>query len=200
MSLLLPAAVVLGILVGHFLFPSAWIPQLDTVTMLSLYLLLVGVGINLVADSNTFTLLRKIRPLALLIIPLSALGSILGGAVAAPLIGETSQLGAAIGAGFGWYSLSSVLLAELISSQVGALAFLTNTFREIFSVLLMPPLIKLCGLAGITLGGATTMDTTLPLISKSGSQETIFVALLHGLILSALVPILVPLLAGLIPS
>lgn len=195
MSLLLPAAVAVGILVGRYAFPEIWLEPLQSITMGFLYLLLVGIGINLAADSDVWILLRKIRPLALLVIPLSALGSILGAALVMFLLDGSFWLGASIGAGFGWYSLSSVLLAGELGATVGTLAFLTNTLRELLAMLLIPAATKRFGVAGVTLGGATTMDTTLALISQAGDQQLTFIALLHGISLSSLVPLLVPLLA-----
>ena len=198
MSIVLPLCVVAGMLVGTFILPAEWLPELSSVTLASLYVLLVGIGINLVSDSNTLDVLRSIRPVALLIIPFSALGSILGGAVTWMLGGGDPYIGASIGAGFGWYSLSSVLLTEILGNQIGALAFLANTLREIIAVVAMPPLIKRFGAAGIAPGGATTMDTTLPLVSRVANRETVLIALIHGLVLSSLVPILVPMIANLV--
>jgi len=55
-------------------------------------------------------------------------------------------------------------------------------------------LVKYLGrLISIAPGGATTMDVTLPLIKKTAGDEMVLPALINGIVLSALVPILVPL-------
>lgn len=74
----------------------------------------------------------------------------------------------AVGAGFGWYSLSGVLIAATHSVELGATAFLANVARELMAFLLIPLLVSRVGkLAAIAPGGATTMDSTLP--SSPGS-------------------------------
>ena len=190
-----PVAVIAGILAGRFFMPESWLEPLQHLTMIALYLLLFGIGVNLFADSDIGDLLRSIKPRALWVVPLSAAGSIIGCAVAMLFIGDSPWLGAAIGAGFGWYSLSGVILAGELGALAGALAFLSNVLRELLALMLLPLAIKRCGLAGITIGGATTMDTTLALIGKSGDQMITLSALVHGMALSSLVPVLVPLLA-----
>ncbi|MFZ5648571.1 MAG: lysine exporter LysO family protein [Bacillota bacterium] len=104
----------------------------------------------------------------------------------------------AVGAGFGWYSLSGVILSQIYSVEAGALAFLTNVMREIIAFVLIPVLAARIGsLAAVAPGGATTMDTTLPLIARSTDADTTVIAFVNGATLSAMVPVLVPLLIGL---
>lgn len=105
---------------------------------------------------------------------------------------------AAIGAGFGWYSLSGGLLAKIYSVETGALAFLTNVSRELITFVVTPILAAKAGrMAAVAPGGATTMDTTLPLIARVTDPETALVALVNGTVLSSLVPVLVPLFISL---
>ncbi|WP_366922734.1 lysine exporter LysO family protein [Metallumcola ferriviriculae] len=195
MTLLVLAAVIGGIVSGVFLPPSS-VGLLDNLTTVALTILLVGIGIDL--GQNKDTILKDLKKLGwhILYIPiLVALGSILGTAVSGVIIGIPLNEAAAIGAGFGWYSLSGVLLAKLHSVETGALAFLTNVSREVIALLLIPLIANRFGfLTSIAPGGATTMDTTLPLIAKSTDRNTAVIAFVNGLVLSALVPILVPLL------
>ena len=51
--------------------------------------------------------------------------------------------------------------------------------------------------AAIAPAGVTSMDTTLLIISESTDNETAIISFSNGLILSTLVPILVPLIYGL---
>ena len=199
MSILLPSTVVLGIIIGATIMPASILPMLQPLIMIFLYLLLCCIGINLTAEANIFKLIKEIHPLALILIPLSACGSIAGAAFITGFGGDSPWLGAAIGAGFGWYSLAGVLLSESLGPASGALAFLTNTFRELLALAFLPLAIKHLGQAGFVLGGATTMDTTLAIISKAGGSEMTCIALLHGIMLSTLVPILVPILATFVP-
>ena len=130
---------------------------------------------------------------------LIALGSILGAVIGGQMLNLPFNEASAVGAGFGWYSLSGVIISKIYSSDLGALAFLTNVFRELMAIILIPLLAKLGNkILVIAPGGATTMDTTLPLITRSVKQKEIAViAFISGAVLSSLVPVLVPLLINL---
>jgi uncharacterized membrane protein YbjE (DUF340 family) len=98
----------------------------------------------------------------------------------------------AVGAGFGYYSLSSIFISELHSQTLGVIALVSNILREIFTLLFVPLLVKYFGkLAGIASGGATSMDTTLPVISKYSGKEYAVISLFSGIVLTILVPFLV---------
>lgn len=193
-SLLLLLCFVAGLLGSAAgLFPAAFHhPDLATYTLF-LLLFLVGVGIG--GNSRTWQLLRRAN-VRLLLVPLSIVaGTLLGTGVASFLLPTVSGREAlAVGAGFGYYSLSSILITELHGQQLGVVALLANILREILTLLLTPLLARFCGrLAPIASGGATTMDTTLPIISRFLSQEYALVAVFSGVILTVLVPLLVTL-------
>ena len=98
----------------------------------------------------------------------------------------------AVGAGFGYYSLSSVFITQLHSHSLGVVALLSNIFREVATLLATPILVSYFGnLAGIASGGATAMDTTLPIISKYSGKEYAIIAVFSGIVLTILVPFLV---------
>ena len=198
MSILLLGAVALGIVAGRFV-PATLLSQLDLdkAAYWMLLSVLLGVGMELGHSTSIWEKLKRLPRISLLLPLTSGLGAILGGAVAAWPLGLGVFAGMAVGAGFGWYSLSSVLLAELGGPEIAALAFLTNVFREILAIVFMPVLFRAgLGIAALTPGGATTMDTTLAIVAKCADEETTVLAFFHGVTLSMLVPILVPLLAG----
>ena len=195
MSRTILLTVVMAAIIGYFTIQESWIIPLERASLGFLYLLLVGVGFDLASTPNSLSLTRGLTPLALLGIPLSALGSIGGAALVMALLGGKVSLGAAIGAGFGWYSLASVILAGEVGATAAALAFLCNIIRELIAFLLMPLATRRYGIAGVALGGATTMDTTLKIVSAVGDHQLTIFALVHGMTLSAAVPLLVPLLA-----
>jgi uncharacterized membrane protein YbjE (DUF340 family) len=66
--------------------------------------------------------------------------------------------------------------------------------REIITLLAAPLFAIYFGkIAPISSGGATSMDTTLPIISKVSGKEYAMVSLFHGIVLTILVPFLVTL-------
>jgi uncharacterized membrane protein YbjE (DUF340 family) len=93
--------------------------------------------------------------------------------------------------GMGWYTLAGPLITASLGTMAGAVAFFSNFIRELFTFLAYPVFASRLGKRNaITLGGATTMDTTLTIVSAVGGRETAAVSFLHGLIISLLVPFL----------
>jgi len=78
------------------------------------------------------------------------------------------------------------------------MALLSNIFREMLSIIIMPLVVRYCGkIAAVAPGGATTMDTTLPVVVKYAGSEMSVISFVSGLTLSLLVVVLVPFFAGL---
>jgi len=197
MTTMLIGATLVGMVAGRFLLPATYIPTLSQYAFWLLLILLFGIGVDLGRADSLGERLRKLGPTALLLPFASALGTLVGAGGAALILGVSLPLGLGIGAGFGWYSLSSVLLAELAGPEIAAIAFLANVLRELIAIPLMPWLFhKGLNLAGITPGGATTMDVTLAVISRVTDQETTIAAFYHGVVLSILSPFLVTLFGG----
>jgi len=189
-------SLVIGILAGYAgLLPAGVQANFDFLINCALCLLLWGIGLEIGGNRQ---LLRQVGAMGFRIILLPLVvagGSIAGTLLVGSLLGMPPGDSAALGAGFGWYSLSGVLLAKLHSVELGALAFLTNVSREALSIILIPVVARYAGrYAAVAPGGATTMDVTLPLIVKFVGPDMALVAFFHGLVLSALVPVLVPLL------
>lgn len=185
----------LGVLFGSLLLSPEMAANMDTLMSYALILLLVSVGIEVGTNKIVF---RKIREyhVKILVIPFGvAVGSIAGGVLLGILLGDAPNVSAAIASGLGFYSVSAVILRELGGSNLGTLAFMTNVFRELLAFLLIPLIAKYLGYyTAIAPSGATAMDTTLPAIAKSTDHETALMAVITGVVLTALVPILVPIL------
>lgn len=185
----------LGVLFGSLLLSPEMAASMDTLMSYALILLLVSVGIEVGTNKIVF---RKIREyhVKILVIPFGvAVGSIAGGVLLGILLGDAPNVSAAIASGLGFYSVSAVILRELGGSNLGTLAFMTNVFRELLAFLLIPLIAKYLGYyTAIAPSGATAMDTTLPAIAKSTDHETALMAVITGVVLTALVPILVPVL------
>ena len=103
----------------------------------------------------------------------------------------------AVSSGFGYYSLSSILITELRSPALGTLALLYNIFRELLVILCAPVLCRLFGpLAPICQGGATSGDTTLPIITSACGRRFVPLSIYHGICVDFTVPFLVPFFCG----
>lgn len=198
MMYIILSSLLCGILAGYFILPPGVISNLDKISSFALNLLILSVGIDLGSNKEVFCSIKE-TGIRILLIPASIIsGSLLGGAITALLYRMPVSLGLAISSGFGWYSLSGVLLATISGPEAGTIAFLTNVFRELIAVLTIPVLAKkLNHLTAIAPAGATSMDTTLPLILEVTDSKTVVVSFINGAILSSLVPILLPLLYNL---
>ncbi|MDF2616165.1 MAG: hypothetical protein K0Q47_820 [Sedimentibacter sp.] len=72
-------------------------------------------------------------------------------------------------------------------------------FREIIAFISIPFIAKHIGyLETIAVGGAISMDTGLPIITRNTSQEVVIISFISGIIISLMVPILVPIFVGLL--
>jgi len=192
-SLIIVAVFGAGIAVGLFgRLPAGFSP--GDYTEYVLYALLLCVGISIGGDRHVWSALRDRRNLRWGLVPiLVTVGTLAGTALVSQLLGDVPLREAlAVGAGFGYYSLSSVLITQAHSEALGVVALLSNLMREISTLLLAPLLVRCCGpLAPIACGGATAMDSTLPVIARFAGKEYAVVALFSGVTLTLAVPILI---------
>lgn len=156
-----------------------------------LFILLFLVGLQIGSGKNMITALKRFGWKVALIPLATTAGTFAGVALISLLIPQRSLVEClSVGSGFAYYSLSSILITEFKGAELGTVALLANIMRE-FSVLLLAPLmVKYFGkLAPIAAGGATTMDTTLPVITKYAGSEFVIIALFHGMIIDFSVPL-----------
>lgn len=187
------------IIVGFFATGIAmgiWLPSLTVPSSLSYYALcalMFCVGISIGSDSRILRSLKNVNPHLMLLPLMTICGTLAGTAAAASLLPHRSLSDClAVGSGFGYYSLSSIFITEYKGAELGTVALLANIMREIITLLCAPLLAKHFGrLAPIGMGGATTMDTTLPIITRASGQEYVIVAVFHGFCVDFSVPFLV---------
>lgn len=183
-----------GVALGLFRFLPDAIIQSDY-SQWALYVLMFLVGIGIGADPKSLTALKAFN-LKIAVVPLiTIVGTTLGVLVVWAITSDFSLTDTlAVGYGFGYYSLSSIFITELRGETLGVVALLANIMREIITLLAAPLMAIYFGkLAPIAAGGATSMDTTLPIISASSGKEYAIVSLFHGIVLTVLVPFLVSL-------
>ena len=153
------------------------------------------VGISVGSDPNTLFSFRRLNPRFALLPLMTILGTLAGCTVASLFLNNYSATDAcAVGSGLGYYSLSSIIITEYKGAELGTIALMSNIIREIIALLFAPLLAKWFGpLAPISAGGATTMDTTLPIITRASGQKYIVVSVFHGCLTDFSVPFLVTL-------
>ena len=194
-SLIIIAFFALGIAVGlnssFFTLHSSFFTLHSS--SLILYALMFCVGISIGSDTKTLKSFRSVNPRLMMLPIMTIVGSLAGTAAASALLPHRHLFDClAIGSGFGYYSLSSIFITEYKGAELGTIALLANIMREIITLLCAPLLVKFFGkLAPISMGGATTMDTTLPIITRTAGQDFIIVSIFHGFCVDFSVPFLV---------
>ena len=189
-SLVIVAFFVAGCVVGLF---APFDLTGSRVSAYVLYALMFCVGITLGNDRTLAGRVRRLDPRLALLPVATAVGTLAGAALAAPLLVEWSLTDSlAVGAGFGYYSLSSIFIADFRGPELATIALLCNVMREIFTLLAAPLVARWCGpLAAVSIGGATTFDTTLPIITQAAGRPYAVVSVFHGCVLDFSVPFLV---------
>jgi uncharacterized membrane protein YbjE (DUF340 family) len=157
----------------------------------------VSVDVGAGLDRRTVSSLGKD---ALLLSAGTVMGSLMVGLAFSfvPSLGMKGALAASLG--MGWYTLDGPLVTASLGALAGATGFLSNFLRELFTFLAYPVFRRRLGSrSSISLGGATTMDTTLTVISAVGGEEVAALSFLHGVIITILVPFLVSLALAVLP-
>ena len=185
-------AIAMGFSVGYMWFPLDIKETLDVILMNALNIMVVIAGIEIGSQRHLVKKMLSFKAIGLIVsVPLGTIvGSLLGGSLVGFLLGMNHYDAILVSAGLGWYSLSSVVIATSYSTEVGTIAFITNVLREILSFVLIPFLARFTQLPCVAIGGATTMDSTLPVILKATNMQVGIVAFLNGLTLTLVVPIL----------
>lgn len=187
-------SLILGIVCGQWIFPDDLISALTQNSGNILYLLMITVGISVGLNRQVFQKIKEYN-IKIIIIPIGTiLASVVGGFVSSWILGIDGKVGAAIASGLGWYSLSGVLITELAGAQFGTIAFMSNLIREIIAFVIIPFVAKNFNhYTAIAPAGATSEDTTLSMLIKYTSEDVVVMAIFHGIICSAMVPILIKL-------
>lgn len=181
-----------GIILGFWDTIPQFLVEND-MSMYALYLLMFAVGIGLGSDKSAFDIIKKAN-FKILLVPFTViLGSLAGTAIISPVFPDISlNESMAIGAGFGYYSLSSIFITQLSGETLGVIALLSNIQREIITLLAAPLMARYMGkLAPIASGGATSMDTCLPIIVQSSGKQYAMISMFSGIVLTLIVPFLV---------
>ena len=186
-SLQLCGVVLIGFLIG--LSGLSFLQNATEASEYTLIFLLFLIGIQL--RNNGMTLRQIVlNRRGMIVAVVVMVSSLLGGVINAFILDLPLKTGLAMASGFGWYSLSGILLTESYGPVIGSAAVFNDLARELLAIMLIPGLVRRSRSTALGLCGATSMDFTLPVLQRSGGVEIVPAAIVHGFILSLLVPIL----------
>lgn len=199
-SLIVVAFFCVGCLVGVF---NDFQFNMHDLSMYILYALMLQVGIGIGSNKNLKGLIKNLR-FSMLLVPLATIvGTLTFSALASLVLSQWSVFDCmAVGSGFAYYSLSSILITQFkeasiglqLATELGTIALLANIFREMIALLGLPYIRKYFGkLAPISAAGVNSMDVLLPSITLCSGKEMIPVAIFHGILIDMSVPFFVSL-------
>lgn len=203
-SLIVVVFFCIGCLVGIF---NDFQFDMHNLSMYILYALMLQVGISIGSNKNLKFLIKSLRPNMLLVPIATIVGTLLFSAFASLLLSQWSVFDCmAVGSGFAYYSLSSILITQFkeasfglqLATELGTIALLANIFREMMALLGAPLIRKYFGkLAPISAAGVNSMDVLLPSITLYSGKDMIPVAIFHGILIDMSVPFFVSLFCSL---
>lgn len=190
-SLIQVACVAVGYVIGKLLptyAPSAMPPENSMTALLMLLILLVGIGLKGSGITLREVLLNKRGVQTSIIFTVSVL---LSGMIFSVLFDEVSLTqGLALSSGFGWYSLSAIVMTDAYGAVWGSVALFNDLLREFTALLCIPLVMRRYPSAAVGLGGATSLDFTLPIIQQSGGLQVVPLAISFGFIINIVSPVL----------
>lgn len=201
MTIIIVVAVFAGMLVGYIASKTlikdfvSYDNFMGILIKLGLCVLLLFVGVDLGMDGTVIEHFKRVG-IRVLAIPVAVvLGSLIGAGVCSILLPLSLKESLAIGAGLGWYSLAPGIILESGFAVASAISFIHNVLRELVSLVFVPIIAKKIGFVEtVALPGAAAMDVCLPIVEKSTRSEIAVFSFVSGVVLSAAVPILVPLM------
>lgn len=190
-SLIVVGFFVIGLLSGIEKMVPSWLLDGD-VSFVALCGLLLFVGLGIGQNPEMKKEVRSLSPRMALLPVVTIIGSWLGALLIWTVLHRTLSDCMAINSGFAYYSLSSIFITEYRGAELGTIALLANIIREMLTLLGAPLMARWFGpLAPISAGGATTMDTTLPILSQTVGQRYVALSIYHGFVVDFTVPFLV---------
>lgn len=191
-SLIIVAFFVVGVVLGLNIDILANVSQYSSYV---LYALMFTVGVSIGCDKKTLNSLRN-QDLRVILLPVATIiGTTAAGLLIYPfLTGMSLKEVLAVSSGFGYYSLSSIIITEYSGAEVGTIALIANIVREIAALLMAPLMVRWFSPLGlISAAGATSLDTLLPIITRFSGKEFVVISIFHGLVMELTVPVLVTL-------
>ncbi|OTG81979.1 hypothetical protein B9T33_05495 [Acinetobacter sp. ANC 5054] len=167
-------------------------PHISTWHLLLVFMFLIGL------DLAYSPLDKSWLNWKILLVPLGCIvGSLFGAFIAAYFLPNISiQDLIMLSQGYGFYSMTGIVVTELKNAHLGSIALMNDLFREIFAIVFMYIIGWRYPRSAISSAGATAMDVTLPMVKQACGNDFIPHAMVSGFILSVLAPILVSVLAA----
>ncbi|PIT21029.1 hypothetical protein BGI36_06990 [Snodgrassella communis] len=182
-------SLLVGLIAGNYLSFS-WLGDPQAAVNKALLILLLLVGMQLRSSGITLQQVFLNRR-GVISAGLFTFASLLGGLIFALITPDVSiSKGLALSSGYGWYSLSSIIMSKAYGAIWGSIALFNDLAREFFALIFIPILMRRYPTTAVSIGGATSLDFTLPAIQTSGGITAVPLAISFGFIVNITAPIL----------
>ena len=178
-----------GVLGGRLdLLPADWLGLVHEASNLAVYAMLAAVGMSLGFDSRAWRILRDLKGWVVLVPLMIIVGTFLGGVAAWTMLDMSFRDVMAVAAGFGYYSLSSMLINQLADVSLGSMALISNMVRELVTLLFAPLFARALG--PLSAAGPAS-DPCLPAIIRTSGERNTILGIFSRMVLTIAVPIFV---------
>ena len=172
-------------------FPAAFVGIVHEASNYAVYAMLAAVGMTLGFDVRAWRILRDLKGWVALVPLMIAVGTFLGGTAAWAVLDMSFRDVMAVSAGFGYYSLSSMLINQLADVSLGSMALIANMVRELVTLLFAPLIARVFGGLGPLSAAGAASDTCLPAIIRTSGERNTILAIYSGMVLTVAVPFFV---------
>ena len=166
-----------------------------------LYVLMLLIGANIGGNMDLKAFVGQLNFKTLLVPIATITGTAIFAALGAIILSQWSVFDCmAVGSGLCYYSVSSMLIAQLKSPSLGVqlatelstIALLANIIREMTALVAAPLIRKYFGtLAPISAAGMSSGDVALNAVAKYSGKEVVPIAIVHGILVNLSVPFIV---------
>ena len=183
---------ILSLMVGWLLGTPSLAQATSGLIMPALWVMAFAAGAVMGAEGALQVAFSRMGLRILLLPAMIAVCSVLAGGTMGMILGIEPGASLAASAGFGWYSISAVIVGQIGSTEHAMLCFIVNLVREVAAFVIIPVLAERVGaFEAIAPAGATAMDTALPILTRSAGSVAAVAAVITGFVLSVSVPVLV---------
>ena len=172
-------------------FPAAFVEIVHEASNYAVYAMLAAVGMTLGFDVRAWRILRDLKGWVARVPLMIAVGTFLGGTAAWAVLDMSFRDVMAVSAGFGYYSLSSMLINQLADVSLGSMALIANMVRELVTLLFAPLIARVFGGLGPLSAAGAASDTCLPAIIRTSGERNTILGIFSGMVLTVAVPFFV---------
>ncbi len=172
-------------------FPAAFVGIVHEASNYAVYAMLAAVGMTLGFDVRAWRILRDLKGWVALVPLMIAVGTFLGGTAAWAVLDMSFRDVMAGFAGFGYSSLSSMLINQLADVSLGSMALIANMVRELVTLLFAPLIARVFGGLGPLSAAGAARDTCLPAIIRTSGERNTILGIFSGMVLTVAVPFFV---------